>query len=366
MFNNGNTGGTATVALTGTNTIAGGTALVITAAGSGNTSASTSATAGNGSATCSGTATVVTVLTGFSLTLTATGLTNFTVPVGTTTGAISGVDINTAGQVTATHLAAALPVLQGGTGLTAGSANKVLGGATPSYVTVTSAYVDNSIALTGTDINTSNQVTVTHLAAALPVAQGGTNCTSATVTCFNNITGFSAAGTTGTTSTNLVFSTSPTVTTPVFSGLTTVNGAGATSGTNALVITNSTPINTFVVRNDGLVTIQAGGTGADGVNTAPLRFITANSASDTADFVFSRAGNPHFYIVGSAVPWLGVGGDSSSFPALGRSGTALQAVLANDGSTLTSMNFSTISIANSSFSFNGHTCTIVSTVVTCP
>lgn len=69
-------------------------------------------------------------------------------------------------------------VATGGTGLTGGTAGKVFGGATPSMVTVTSAYVDNSIALTGTDINTSNQVTVTHLASALPVGQGGTGITA--------------------------------------------------------------------------------------------------------------------------------------------------------------------------------------------
>ena len=61
-FNNGNTGGTATVALTGTNTIAGGTALTITAIGTGSTSAATSATLSSGSATCSGTATISTVI----------------------------------------------------------------------------------------------------------------------------------------------------------------------------------------------------------------------------------------------------------------------------------------------------------------
>jgi hypothetical protein len=41
---------------------------------------------------------------------------------------------------------------------------------------VTSSLVNNTIALTGTDINTLNQVTATHLAAALPVLQGGTAC----------------------------------------------------------------------------------------------------------------------------------------------------------------------------------------------
>jgi hypothetical protein len=48
----------------------------------------------------------------------------------------------------------------------------------------------------------------------LPVANGGTNASSASITAFNNITGYSASGATGTTSTNLVFSTSPTLTTP--------------------------------------------------------------------------------------------------------------------------------------------------------
>jgi hypothetical protein len=48
----------------------------------------------------------------------------------------------------------------------------------------------------------------------LPVAGGGTNASTASITSFNNITGYSASGATGTTSTNLVFSTSPTLVTP--------------------------------------------------------------------------------------------------------------------------------------------------------
>jgi hypothetical protein len=58
-FNNGVSGATATVALTGTNSIASGTPLVITAGGTGATSAPTTATLSNGTATCSGTATVI-------------------------------------------------------------------------------------------------------------------------------------------------------------------------------------------------------------------------------------------------------------------------------------------------------------------
>jgi hypothetical protein len=73
--------------------------------------------------------------------------------------------VTTSGTVTATKAtAAANTVLGNFTGSTA----------TPTYGTVTSSQVNNTIALTGTDINTSNQVTETHLTSALPIAQGGT------------------------------------------------------------------------------------------------------------------------------------------------------------------------------------------------
>lgn len=60
----------------------------------------------------------------------------------------------------------------------------------------------------------------TKVASTLPAANGGTNCSSPTITCFNNITGFTAAGTTGGTNTNLVFSSNPT-----FQGTVTVGTA---------------------------------------------------------------------------------------------------------------------------------------------
>lgn len=58
----------------------------------------------------------------------------------------------------------------------------------------------------------------THVSGVLPVANGGTNASTASITSFNNITGYLASGATGTTTTNLVFSTSPTLTTPAISG----------------------------------------------------------------------------------------------------------------------------------------------------
>ncbi len=73
---NGVTGASATVALTGTNTIAAGTALTITSPGYGATIAPTSATLSNGTATCSGTATVATTITSGVMTAQAPGSTS--------------------------------------------------------------------------------------------------------------------------------------------------------------------------------------------------------------------------------------------------------------------------------------------------
>lgn len=73
----------------------------------------------------------------------------------------------------------------------------------------------------------------------LPVANGGTNASSAGITAFNNITGYSAAGATGTTSTNLVFSTSPTLVTPTLGAATatTVNKVTITAPASGSTLT---------------------------------------------------------------------------------------------------------------------------------
>ena len=71
----------------------------------------------------------------------------------------------------------------------------------------------------------------THISGVLPVANGGTNASTASITSFNNITGYSASGATGTTTTNLVFSTSPSITTPTLVG-------DATLSTGNLVVSN--------------------------------------------------------------------------------------------------------------------------------
>lgn len=71
----------------------------------------------------------------------------------------------------------------------------------------------------------------THVSGVLPVANGGTNASAASITAFNNITGYSASGATGTTSTNLVFSTSPSITTPTLVGDVNLSTGNITQGT---------------------------------------------------------------------------------------------------------------------------------------
>jgi len=73
----------------------------------------------------------------------------------------------------------------------------------------------------------------THISGVLPVANGGTNASSAGIAAFNNITGYSASGATGTTSTNIVFSTSPSITTPTFVGDSTMSTGNIIQGTAA-------------------------------------------------------------------------------------------------------------------------------------
>lgn len=65
----------------------------------------------------------------------------------------------------------------------------------------------------------------------LAVARGGTGTGSAGIAAFNNITGYTASGATGTTSTNLVFSTSPSITTPTLVGDVTLSTGNVVIGT---------------------------------------------------------------------------------------------------------------------------------------
>ena len=81
-----------------------------------------------------------------------------------------------------------------------------------------------------------------HITGVLPVANGGTNASTASITSFNNITGYSASGATGTTTTNLVFSTSPSITTPTLVGNATLSTGNLVVSTSGKGITTSSAI----------------------------------------------------------------------------------------------------------------------------
>ena len=94
----------------------------------------------------------------------------------------------------ASALTSALPVTVGGTGLTGGSANKVLGGATPSMVTVTSGYVDGSICTPGAPASQTDGTTITWAIGTTVCANGKVTFTAHGGSRTLNVTGMSSGG----------------------------------------------------------------------------------------------------------------------------------------------------------------------------
>ncbi|UOF77653.1 hypothetical protein [Caudoviricetes sp.] len=203
---------------------------------------------------------------------------------GTTTGTgvltALGNNTNSASGVAVLNGSGYLAVAQGGTGLGSGTSGGVLyysasgtlassaalaasalvvgggAGVAPSTVTTgtgvvtalgvntgsAGAFVVNGGALgtpsSGTLTNCTS-VPVNQATGVLPVANGGTNASSAGITAFNNITGYTATGATGTTSTNLVFSTSPTLVTPTLgvASATSINKVAITAPATSATLT---------------------------------------------------------------------------------------------------------------------------------
>lgn len=142
----------------------------------------------------------------------------------------------------------------------------------------------------------------THVSGTLPVANGGTNASSASITAFNNITGYSASGATGTTTTNLVFSTSPTLVTPTLGAALATSikfGSGTVlsiyeQGTWTPVVTSSIGAITSytssgnytrvgnVVTISGFITITNNGTGLGNGNVAGLPYTVGGQGASGA------------------------------------------------------------------------------------
>jgi len=133
----------------------------------------------------------------------------------------------------------AIAANKGGTGQTVYVVGDLLQASTTTALSALAAVATGNVLISGgvgTVSSWGKAGLTTHVSGVLPVANGGTNASSASITAFNNITGLSAAGTTGTTSTNLVFSTSPTFITPTLGAATatSLNGNTFTTGTYTL------------------------------------------------------------------------------------------------------------------------------------
>jgi hypothetical protein len=171
-----------------------------------------------------------------------------------------------------TGVTGTLPATSGGTGQTSYAVGDLLYASTTSALSkLADVATGNALISGGVGVAPSwGKVTLTaHVSGVLPVANGGTNASSAGIAAFNNITGYSAAGATGTTSTNLVFSTSPTLTTPTL--------AGTASGTTAGRLGYSSGVLSF---GDG--SVQRSVATLDGTQTLTNKTLSAPVFNTTA------------------------------------------------------------------------------------
>jgi hypothetical protein len=180
-----------------------------------------------------------------------------------------------------------LPVANGGTGLTSyTTGDLVFASSASALASLADVATGNALISGGVGIAPSYGKIglTTHVSGVLPVANGGTNASSASITAFNNITGYSATGATGTTSTNLVFSTSPTLVTPTLgvASATSINKVAITAPATAATLTIAD--NKTVTINNTLTLAGTDNTTMTFPSTSSTVLTTGNTATITKGF----------------------------------------------------------------------------------
>jgi hypothetical protein len=151
-----------------------------------------------------------------------------------------------------------------------------------------------SMIVFNTGSNVVEVVTALASGTVIPVANGGTGASTASLTSFNNITGYTASGATGTTSTNLVFSASPTLTgtplAPTASPGTSTTQIATTAFVGAAVTAATGSLGTMSTQNASAVAITGGtitGTTVSGVtvgsNASGAKTISASAPTGGSD-----------------------------------------------------------------------------------
>jgi len=147
----------------------------------------------------------------------------------------------------------------------------------------------------------------------LPIANGGTNASSASITAFNNITGYSASGATGTTSTNLVFSTTPTLTNPTVTNYVETLYSANTSTAITVDLANGT-VQNLTLTGNATITMPTAVAGKsfiiilsqDATGSRTVTWSTVSWPSATAPTVTSTASKKDiFSFFSNGTSWLG-------------------------------------------------------------